>query len=149
MTIEQLSPSEIEQRAGTRHAATGIEYPPNGLQPYYHWLIRTLHLLAESSAAALRVARDDTSAATVRILPGRASIGGAPLVYDGGTVDLGPYNNDTAYLWLEDDGGAAIKTASDGGGWPGGAHIKLAEVTLADGEITDILDRRFESMLKG
>ena len=148
MTIQELSTSEIEQRVSTRHAGTGIEYPPSGLQPYYHWLVRTLHLLAESSAAALRVAEDDTNATTVRIMPGRASIGGVALSYDGGTIDLSTYNNDTAYIWLENDGGAAVKVADDATGWPGGAHIKLAEVTLASGEITEIVDRRFETMLK-
>jgi hypothetical protein len=148
MTIKELTPDQIEQRVGTRHAGTGIEYPPSGLQPYYHWLMRTLHLLAESSAAALRVARDDADATTIRVLPGRASIGGVALAYAGGTVDLAAHNNDTAYVWLEDDGGATVKTAGAATGWPATAHIKLAEVTLAGGEITDVLDRRFETFLK-
>jgi hypothetical protein len=148
MAIEELSSADIEQRVGTRHPRTGLEYPPSGLQPYYQWLMRALHLLAESSAGALRVARDDTSLTTVRVLPGRASIAGVALDYPGGTLDLAALNNDTAYVWLEDDGGAQVKTATDATGWPSGAHIKLAEVTLSAGEITAVLDRRFETMLK-
>jgi len=148
MTIQELSNAEIAERVGTRHTSTGIEYPPSGLQPYYQWLVRTLHLLAESSAAALRVADDDTNATTVRVMPGRATVGGVVLAYPGGMLDLAPFNNDTAYLWLEDDGGATIEAASDQAGWPADAHIKLAEVTLAGGAITSILDRRFETILK-
>ena len=148
MSIEELNPSEIEQRVGTRHALTGIEYPPDGLQPYYHWLVRTLHLLAESSAAALRVAKDDADQTTVRIMPGRASIAGVALSFEGGTRDLSSYNNTTAYLWLHNDNGsAAIGVDSASNGWPGTDHLKLAEVTLSAGQITDVLDRRFETML--
>lgn len=148
MTIRDLSSDQITELVGTRHAVTGVEFPPAGLQPYHEWLVRQLHHLAESSAGNLRVVPDDTAQTTVRVMPGRASIGGVALVYGGGAIDLATYNNDTAYLWLEDDSGAAsIGIATDAAGWPGSAHIKLAEVTLAAGVIVEILDRRFETML--
>jgi hypothetical protein len=149
MAIEQLSGEAIEQRIGTQHEQTGIEYPSRGLQPYYEWLIRTLHLLAESSAAALRVARDEQSATMIRILPGRASIDGTALAYAGGTQELGSFNNDTAYVALiETSGQPAIDVRTASNGWPSAAHIKLAEVTLDGGAITAVVDRRFETMLK-
>jgi hypothetical protein len=150
MSIQELSPAEIEALVGSRHAAAGIEYPPAGLQPYYHWLVRTLHLLAESSAGALRVARDDVGPMVVAIAPGRASIDNVPLAYAGGTVDLAPFDGDTALVWLCDGGGgaAAVDAASVGTGWPGVNHIKLAEVTLMDGQIVAILDRRFETVFR-
>lgn len=148
MTVQDLTDQQIDALANTRHAVTGIAYPPDGLQPYYQWLMRTLHLLAEASCGPLRVAQDDASPTTVAIAPGRASISGAALAYGGGTIDLAAYNNDTAYLWLYDDAGsAAIGVAAASAGWPGGAHIKLAEVTLAAGSVTGILDRRFETIL--
>ncbi|MEE9212614.1 MAG: hypothetical protein V3U29_08175 [Phycisphaeraceae bacterium] len=147
MAIEELTTEQIAGLVGTRHGTTGFEYPPNGLQPYYEWLVRTLHLLAESSAAALRVDRDDASDTTVRIAPGRATLTGTVLVYAGGTTDLTTFNNDTAYIWLFDNGGAAaVGVGTDAAGWPTGTHLKLAEVTLNAGQITDILDRRFETI---
>lgn len=150
MSIKQLTTEEIIDLVGTHHAGTKMKYPSRGLQPYYEWLLQSLHLLAESSAFPFRVARDDANDTSVFILPGRASIGSVALDYTGETIDLAAYNNGTAYLWLEDDAGSPlISSANDATGWPGGAHIKLAEVTLAAGRITQIIDRRFETMLKG
>lgn len=149
MSIRELSSQEIDAVVGTRHSGTGIAYLPEGLQPYYAWLIRTLHLLAESSAGALRVARDGESEVAVRVAPGRASISEVALMYEGGTIDLGAHNNDTVYLSLRDEAGsAAIAVASQGEGWPTAAHIKLAEVTLEGGEVVEILDRRFETIFR-
>jgi hypothetical protein len=149
MAIEELSSSAIEQRVGTRHPTTGMIYPPDGLQPYYQWLIRTLHLLAESSAGAFRVAQDDANATTVRVMPGRASINGVALAYSGDAHDLSSFNNATAYLALtENNGQAQVNVSAQADGWPSGAHIKLAEVTINAGEITQVLDRRFETLFK-
>jgi hypothetical protein len=149
MAIKELTAQAMELLVGTRHASTGFEFPANGLQPYYEWLIRALYLLGESSAGALRVAEDDVNATTVWIAPGRASIAAVTLAYGGGTLELGSYNNDTAYVWLYDDAGnAAIGIGAAAGGWPAGNHIKLAEVTLSSGAITEILDRRFETIFR-
>ncbi len=147
MPIQDLTSDQIDSLVGTRHPETGIEYPPNGLQPYYYWLIRALHLLAESSLGALRVAEDDSSSTVIQIAPGRATITGVVLDFPGETNDLSAFNNDTAYVWLRDTAGVpgiGINAAS--GGWPGIPHIKLAEVTLAAGVVTNILDRRLETV---
>jgi hypothetical protein len=149
MAVRELSAEEIEALVGTRHGVTGMEYPPQGLQPYYQWLIRTLHLLAESSAGALRVAQDASSPTAVTVAPGRASIQGVALSYEGGVIDLAGFNNDTVYVWLFDDSGAAaVGFGAEGDGWPVQAHIKLAQVTLEAGAITGILDRRFETVFR-
>ena len=147
MSIQELTSGQIDSLVGTRHPGTGIEYPPNGLQPYYEWLIRALHLLAESSLGALRVAGDDSSATAITIAPGRASISGVVLDFTGQTSDLAAFNNDTVYVSLFNNAGdASIAFSADASGWPVGAHIKLAEVSLAGGVITDILDRRIETV---
>jgi hypothetical protein len=147
MPIKELTPDQIDALVGTRHPATGIEYPPNGLQPYYHWLLRALHLLAESSLGNLRVAADDTSDTSVVIAPGRATISSVVVDFAGQTSDLSAYNNDTAYIWLFDNTGTAgLGIGTDAAGWPGTPHIKLAEVALAAGVITQILDRRLETV---
>ena len=148
MTIRDLSSEEVTALVGTRHETTGVEYPPAGLQPYHDWLVRQLHHLSEGSAAALRVVRDDASDTTVRIMPGRATIAGVVLVYEGGTQDLATFNNDTALLWLKNDSGSAvIEAAASGTGWPVDPHIKLAEVAIDAGVVAAILDRRFETVL--
>lgn len=148
MSIKELTPDEIENLVGARHPTTGIEYPPNGLQPYYQWLIRALHLLAESSFGALRVWQDDATPASVFVAPGRASISDVSVEYTGGTLDLSAYNNDTANVWLYELAGTAqIGVADDASGWPGTAHVKLASIVIAAGEITQIIDRRIEHVL--
>jgi hypothetical protein len=147
MSIKELSPDEIDALVGTRHPVTGIEYPPNGLQPYYHWLMRAMHLISESTIGAFRVAPADTSATTILVAPGRASVSGVVLDFPGATIDLFGFNNDTAYVWLYNNtGSAAVGTANDATGWPGTTHIKLAEVVIAAGEITQIIDRRIDHL---
>lgn len=147
MSIKELSPDEIDGLVGTRHPVTGVEYPPNGLQPYYHWLIRALHLLSESSVGAFRVAAEDTSGTTIQIAPGRASLSGVLLEFAGGVVGLSGFNNDTAYVWLYDNAGSAsVGVAPDSTGWPGTTHLKLAEVVIASGQITQVLDRRIDHL---
>lgn len=148
MAIQTLTLEQAVALIDQRHPRTGFAYPRPGAQPYFEWLIATLELLAEASAGDLRVVRDDASPTTVRIMPGRASIAGVVLEHPGETIDLAPFNNDTSLLWLEDDAGPTVGSADAATGWPAGTHIPLAEVTLDAGEITDVLDRRFETILK-
>jgi len=148
MSIQELTESEIEALVGVRHPMTGFEYPANGLQPYYHWLVRTLHLLGETSGGALKIHRDDTNDTTVRVVAGRATLNGNVLVYAGESIDLAVFNNDTVYLWLYDNTGiASIGMASATAGWPISAHIKLGEVVLSVGAIINVLDRRHETIV--
>lgn len=148
MPQRDLTPQQVEDLIDTRDPATGLLYPPAGMQPYHDWLIQSLHRLAGSAAGDLRVSTGEASATSVYIAPGRATVDSAVLVHPGGDLELGAYNNDTALIWLEDDAGSAqIGAAAGGTGWPAGTHLKLAEVELAGGEITLITDRRFEAML--
>jgi len=149
MPSADLSTQAIGDLVGSRHTVTGTEFPPAGLQPYHDWLIRTLHRLAEGSAGALRVERSDQSPMSVCVAPGRASIAGVALSLDESTLDLSGFNNDTALIWLADNAAAAeLNAASHSTGWPGSAHLKLAEVTLSAGAISGVLDRRFETVFR-
>ncbi len=147
MPIQELTSDQIDSLVGTRHPSTGIEYPPNGLQPYYYWLLRALHLLSESSFGELRVAEDDSSVTAIQIAPGRVTISGVVLVFPGQINDLSLFNNDTVNVWLRDNAGSPeVGVNADASGWPVTPHIKLAKVTLAAGVISSILDRRFETV---
>ena len=149
MPSQDLTSEQIVDRVGSSHAVTGMAYPEAGLQPYYEWLVRSLHRLAEASAGDLRVWHDADDAVSVWIAPGRCSIAGQALSYTGGSQDLAAYNNDTALIWLENNAGVAqVGVAAHSAGWPAGGHLKLAEVVLDAGEVTLITDRRFETLLK-
>lgn len=149
MSYQPLTSQQIQTLVGTRHGATGLAYPPLGLQPYYDWLIQSLHLLAESSLAAFRVAQDDADALSVRIAPGRCTISAAVLDFPGQTLDLGAYDDDTALIWLDSDLGVpTVGHDTQAAGWPTGDHLKLAEVTCASGAISSILDRRLETVFR-
>jgi hypothetical protein len=148
MAVRDLSPQEIQELVGLRHATTGIAFPPSGLTPYYDWLIRTLHRLAESSFGALSVVPDDATPTTVRIMPGRATINEAIRNYEGGTLELAPHNNDTALIWLASSGseGAVARAGAIDAGWPTSPHVRLAHVQIDAGRITRIVDRRLDSV---
>ncbi|XAL97948.1 hypothetical protein OT109_10085 [Phycisphaeraceae bacterium D3-23] len=149
MTPRDLTPEQVQQLINTHDPATGLLYPPAGLQPYHDWLIQTLHRLASNSAADLRVSLSASAQTDCIVAPGRASLDGTEIAYPGGTLALGAYNNDTALVWLEEDGGVASVGVTDtASAWPTGVHLKLAEVTLVSGVITGVLDRRFETIFK-
>lgn len=149
MPSPDLSSQQIAALVGNTHPVTGLSYPEAGLQPYYGWLIDSLYRLAQASAGDLRVAPDAESAASVWVAPGRCSIAGQALSYPGGSAELGAYNNSTALVWAQDNAGSAEITAADiGTGWPAGNHLKLAEVRLDSGQVTQITDLRFETILK-
>lgn len=148
MPQRDLTPNQVTELVDSRDPATGLLYPPAGLQPYHDWLVQTLHRLTGSAAGDLRVSASDAGDTSVWVAPGRATVGGVVLSNPGEDVALGAFNNDTALVWLEDDSGSAlIGAAAEGTGWPVGTHLKLAEVVLSQGEITSITDRRFETML--
>ncbi|MBI1369045.1 MAG: hypothetical protein GC162_10375 [Planctomycetes bacterium] len=116
-----------------------------GTQPWSDEANALLYHLSKGSAGFLQVRKATTNNTTIAVLPGRCTINGTELSYAGGTVDLAAYNNDTAYVWVYVSSGVAtIGKGADGAGWPGVAHIKLAEVTLSGGDFTetDIIDRR-------
>lgn len=149
MPSQDLTSTQIAALVGGTHPVTGVCYPEAGLQPYYEWLVGSLYRLAESSAGDLRVWHDADAATSIWIAPGRCSIAGQSLVYAGGSIDLGVYNNSTALIWVQDNAGSAeIATADSGTGWPVGDHLRLAEVQLESGELTLITDLRFETLLK-
>ncbi len=129
MAMKILSQSEIDDLIGTAHTGTGMIYPPPGMQPYYVWLVNTLHRLAECSVPAFQVVADDTDTTTVMISPGRAMIGNDRLVYGGGVLQLSQYNNSTALIYLQSNSGEAdIQVASDVEGWPDTLHLRLEHI---------------------
>ncbi len=151
MPTRPLTPDEINALVGTHHPTAGFEYPVNGLQPYYHWLVTSLHLLGQASAGHLQVSRDDATVTTIRVEPGRAMINTTILDAPATTIDLAAFNNDTVYIWLAPSTPPAnpvIGHDCQANGWPTTPHLKLAEVTLTAGQITAILDRRFETILR-
>ena len=150
MATRGLTSTQINALVGSHHPTAGFEYPVNGLQPYYQWLVSSLHLLGEASAGALKVNPDDTTDTTVRIESGRATIDGTVLDWLGGTIDLASFNNETVYVWLHDAGGglAAIGHDCAANGWPTTVHLKLAQVVLTAGQVDAIIDRRFETVLR-
>lgn len=148
MAVKDLTSTEVSNLSQTRDPRGGFLYAERGRQPYYDWMVQTLSHLGFALAGWLLVRPDDSSATTVRILPGRATIDGAVRAYAGGTLSLAAQDDDTAYVYASDSGAAITITAvADATGWPLTPHIKLAEVTLVSGAITAIVDRRPEAPL--
>lgn len=142
MAVKDPSNTETLSLVNSRSNRSGWLWAEAGLKPFYFWLMSTLFHLDAATVADFLVKRDDASATTVRVLAGRCAISGTGASFAGQAVDLAAYNNATANLALVVvDGAPAINVAST---WPGGTHHKLASVTLAAGQITAMVDRRFE-----
>ncbi|WP_428387605.1 hypothetical protein [Mucisphaera sp.] len=147
--IKHLREQELDLLVGQQHVSAGFVYPERGLNPYYGWLMNTLKLLADGSMSDFRVLEADALAPSVAVLPGRASLDGVPVSYDGSVLALGSFNNSVAYIWLRESGNQAVVEAGlSTGGWPVVTHIKLAEVTVSEGSVVAIVDRRKETILQ-
>ncbi|MEM6553533.1 MAG: hypothetical protein AAF750_15565 [Planctomycetota bacterium] len=144
MAIKQLTDSEAANLAGTNDAATGVPFPALNASGWAYDYLRSLQRLLDVSPSDLAVVEVDTAANHAGVLPGSCAFGD----YPGGTGSTPAVttlaDDDTTYIWAESDGsnGVQINSATDATGWPTTAHIKLAEVTMASGAITQITDRR-------
>ncbi len=151
MARKDPSSSTLQALAGTRLANSGA-LMPIVQEAYIAALWAEHYQLDKSSAGWFRVDLSDANDTSVFIAEGRQPVANVPLIYAGGDVDLAAHDDDVAYVWLENSGDhetpvAAIGNANDATGWPAYPHVKLAEVTLASGAITAILDRRPEAIM--
>ena len=153
MAVKQLSDSEANALSvgGVTDAETGVKFPSADADPWLAPIMRTFGRITAllELASNLRVDQVEGNADAVLVLPGRCSLAGTAYAFAGAdpAVD-GLADNDTTLIWAEDDGGGLllINSAVDATGWPGTAHLKLAEVTLASGAITQIVDRRIDQI---
>lgn len=146
-----LTDDEATALAGTTDSTTGGVYPSESENDWLAPRNRLDARLIEAARIAneLRVYEVTGNADAVGVRAGRKRLGAATLVYAGAdpAVD-GLTDNDTTYIWLYSNAGTAtIASAIDGTGWPAHPHWRLAEVTLASGVITGIVDRRGEGVL--
>lgn len=143
MSEKILSDSTATALAGTTDSTTGAVYPSVTVNNWAAVMLRWMHRLLASAGRSnqLRVYEVDGNADAVGVRAGKARIGGTDLSYAGADPAIdGLANNDTTYVWLTAAG--AIGSAIDGTGWPATVHLPLAEVTMASGAITAILDVR-------
>jgi hypothetical protein len=147
MTERTLTDSQAVALQGTTDADTGVVYPVvsqnNWAANFYRFASRLVDALLRAND--LRVYPVDGNPDAVGIRPGRRRAGSTTINYLGQdpAVD-GLTDNDTTYIWILLNG--SIASAVDGTGWPAAPHFKLAEVTMVDGAITAIVDRRAEGL---
>lgn len=143
MSEKILSDATALALSGTTDTGTGAVYPTLTINNWAATMYRWMHRLLGSTSRAnqLRVCEVDGNADAVAIKAGRVRLGGTDITYAGAdpAVD-GLTNNDITYVWLTAAG--AISSAIDGTGWPATVHMPLAEVTMASGAITAIVDAR-------
>ena len=143
MSEKIISDATALALSGTTDSTTGAVYPTTTINNWAAAMYRWMHrlLAASSRANQLRVCEVDGNADAVAIKAGRVRIGGTDLTYAGADPAIdGLTNNDTTYVWLTAAG--AIGSAVDGTGWPATVHLPLAEVTMASGAISGIVDAR-------
>jgi len=150
MVEKLLTDTEAEALLGTTDSVSGIVYPQLAANRWGASFAKMAERIIATSILGnnLRVYKVDGNADAVGIRAGRVTISSVVLSYAGEdpAVD-GLADNDTTYIWIEDVGSVAtIDSAIDGTGWPGGAHFKLAEVTMSSGAITTLTDRRTDEI---
>ncbi|HAI11065.1 MAG TPA: hypothetical protein DCM28_05130 [Phycisphaerales bacterium] len=150
MAEKALTNTQANALAATTNATTGMTYPTANEDP---WMAAYNRQLDQVNAVAvrgndLRVYEVDGNADAIGVRPGRKAFANTVLIYAGADPAVDSLtDNDTTYIWLYNASGAAtIGSAIDATGWPAVPHVKLAEVTMADGVITSILDRRGEGL---
>lgn len=148
----RLTDDEALALGGTTDSRAGFLYPTVGEAEYGAKLLRLFAKLAANAVTDLQVYAVASNADAVGVRAGRCTLAGTIYSYAGEDPALdGLTDDDTTYVWAEDDGAGSLQidSALDGTGWPATAHIKLAEVTMASGVITGIVDRRFEVVVQG
>lgn len=156
MASRELTLTDDEALAvqGLRLAGTHVTVPPivRGWAASRNRADVQLEMVARL-ANNLRVYRVEDDAAPGTLLgdrlgvaPGRFALDGADYVYAGSALAVAAgLSADGVYsVWAEDDGlGAAhIAVSAADGGWPSGAHVKLATVTKASGVLAEPVDFR-------
>jgi hypothetical protein len=147
-----LTESQATSLYGTEFAGVGVVLPNATQNNWGADRNRADSRLVDVAmlANALRVYPVEANVDAVGVRPGRCTINGVVYSFAGTDPAVDAItNNDTTYVWGQDDGGGLLEilSAIDATGWPVTAHIKLAEVTMAAGIITLITDRRAECML--
>jgi len=151
MTEQVLDAVSASGLSGTVDPGTDFAYPnlgQNGWGPDRHRSDARLLDMARLSDQ-LRVYAVDTNADAVGVRAGRVFDGSSSIVFSGADPAVDNLaNNDVTYVWLESDGagGLRVSSAIDATGWPATQHIKLAQVTMAAGVVSQVLDRRGEHL---
>lgn len=142
--MSERYPSDAELLAIEQDETTGVEYIPTGKSPYYLEFRKLLYrlLLGTRRANDLRVFEDGDLSVGVR--GGRCMINGNTVSY-AGVNDHAVADNDTTWIWLDDNG----DLQSDTEGLPEvqGAYIPLAKVVTLGGGISELEDLRGEVFL--
>lgn len=145
-----MTDDEAAELYGTQDTDTGLVYPSvtvNNWGPPRTRFDAGLIALAKL-ANNLRVYEVADNADAVGVMPGRVAFDGTGYAYAGGDPAVDALaNNDTTYVWAYLSGGVVtIASALDATGWPAYQHVKLAEVTMTAGVISELVDRRGESL---
>lgn len=145
MAQKQLTDAEAANLYGTTDA-NGMPTPAVTKNNWGPDMVRSLARLSAIGFADLQVYETDDAADAIAVRSGRITIRGTAYTYAGADPAVSSIaNNDTTYVYAYVAGGAiAIGSALDATGWPALSHVKLAEVTLAAGVITAIVDRRLD-----
>lgn len=121
-------------------AERGVEIVEENNNNYILQFKQMLWRLLQSCDYARVLSVYAASSTTFNVVGGRYDYSGTIKTYTPGSA-IDPTDNDTTYVWMKPDN--TIGSDIDGNGWPGTAHIKLAEIdTDSDGVITDIRDMR-------
>ncbi len=140
--MPEVYPSDNELLNLLNDSETGVEYIPTGTVPYYLHFRKLLYrlLLATRRANDLRVF--DEGGLDIGIKPGKFWIGGTLIEYAGSTGNTLADDKDDIYVYLDSTGTLVIDEYSGFPDFASELHVRLAVITTAAGDITDMTDAR-------
>jgi len=127
-------------------AETGVEYIATGQSPYYLQFRKLLHrlLLATKRGNDLRVF--DEGGLDIGVKAGEFCVGTQVVNYAGSSGNLLADDKMAVYIYLDADGNLVTDEYTGFPDMAEAAHLRLAVVTTANGDIDSIVDRRGEHL---
>jgi len=139
--MAEVYPSDSELLNMISESETGVEYIPTGTAPYYLHFRKLLYrlLLATKRANDLRLY--DEGGLTFGVRAGKFWAGETLVEYAGSSGNVLANNRANIYVYIDSNGQLNYSEYSS---WPdqNGSHVRLAKISTAGGDITNIEDFR-------
>ena len=140
--MSEVYPTDNELLNLVSDAETGVEFIPTGTAPYYLHFRKLLHrlLLATKRANDLRVY--DEGGLDVGVKSGKFWIGGSLVNYNGSSGSTLADDKGAIYVYLDVSGSLVTDEYSAFPSMSAQAHVRLAVIETASGDIISIADAR-------
>ncbi|MBW8017998.1 MAG: hypothetical protein FVQ82_17650 [Planctomycetes bacterium] len=144
--MAEVYPSDSDLLDLLSEAETGVEYIPTGTAPYYLHFRKLLYRLLLATRRANDLRLYDEGGLTFGVKPGKFWAGKTLVEYDGSSGNVFADDKSNIFVYIDN---AGVLQFTDYTMFPDqfSPHVRLAEITTADGDITSFVDCRDQHSL--